>query len=56
LTPDVQAPTVEEVAAIQAEVNNDTLTMAIEAVKITVRISGRLRVNSEKVQANKVVE
>jgi hypothetical protein len=56
LTPDVQAPTLEEVAAVQAEVDDDVLTRAIEAVKATVRASGRLRVDSKKVQDNKAVE
>jgi len=56
LTLDVQAPTLEEVAAVQVEVDDDALTRAIEAVKATVRTSGRLRVDSKKVQANKVGE
>jgi hypothetical protein len=56
LTPDVQAPTLEEVAAVQAEVDDDALTRAIEAVKATVRISGRLRVDSIKAQENKAVK
>jgi hypothetical protein len=56
LTPDVLAPTLEEVAAVQAEVDDDALTRAIEAVKSTVRLSGRLRVDSEKVRLNKTVE
>ena len=42
--------------AVQAEVDDDALTRAIEAVKATVRTSGRLRVDSKKVQDNKVVE
>jgi hypothetical protein len=55
LTPDVQAPTLEEVAAVEAEVDDDALTKAIEAVKSTVRSSGRLWVDSIKVQLNNVV-
>jgi hypothetical protein len=42
LTPDVLALTLEEVAAIQAEVDDDALTRAIETVKSTVRLSSRL--------------
>jgi hypothetical protein len=42
LTPDVFAPTSEELAAVQAEVDDDTLTKAIETVKSTVRLSSRL--------------
>jgi hypothetical protein len=42
LTPDVQAPTLEEVAAVQAEVDDDALTRAIEAVKATVKTSSKL--------------
>jgi hypothetical protein len=53
LTLDVQAPTAEEVAAIQAEVDNDALTKAIEAVKVSVRTSCRMRVDSTKAKANK---
>jgi hypothetical protein len=45
-----------EVRAVQAEVNDEALTRAIETVKTTVRMSGRLRVESKKVQANKAVE
>ena len=56
LTPDVFAPTLEEVAAVQAEVDDDALTKAIKSVKCTVRSSGRHRVHSKKVQANKAVE
>jgi hypothetical protein len=55
LTLDVEAPTLEEVAAVQAEVDDDALTKAIEAVKVTVRTSSRLRVDSKKVQANNEV-
>ena len=40
----------------QAEVDDDALTMAIEAVKVTVRASGRLWVDSVKVRASKAVE
>jgi hypothetical protein len=53
LTPDVQAPTLEEVAAVQAEVDDDALTKAIEAVKVTLRASSRIRVDSAKLKENK---
>jgi hypothetical protein len=53
LTPDVQTPTLEEVAAVQAEVDDDALTMAIEAVKVTLRTSSRIRVDSTKLKENK---
>lgn len=56
LTPDVQAPTAEEVAAVQAEVDDDALTKAIEAVKVSVRTSCRIRVDTPKVKANKEAE
>jgi hypothetical protein len=45
----------EEVAAVQAEVDDDELTKAIEVVKVTVRTS-RLQVDSKKVQANNEVK
>jgi hypothetical protein len=41
LTLDVFAPTLEEVAVVQAEVNNDALTNTIKSVKSTVRLSSR---------------
>jgi len=53
LTPNVIALALEEVAAVQAEVNGDALTKAVEVVKSTVRIGGRLRVDNKKVQLNK---
>jgi hypothetical protein len=53
LTPDILAPTLEEIAVVQAEVDDDALTRAIETVKTTVRSSGRHRVESLKVQLNK---
>ena len=53
---DVEAPTLEEVAAVQAEVNDDKLTKAIEVVKVTVRTSSRLQADSKKVQANNEVK
>src|SRR5277367_5665418 len=56
LTLDVFAPTLEEVAAVQAEVDNDALTKAIESVKSTVRLSGRHRVDSKKVLENKAAQ
>jgi hypothetical protein len=42
LTPNVFAPTAAEVRAVEAKVNDEALTRAIETVKTTVRISGRL--------------
>jgi hypothetical protein len=56
LTPDVFAPTSEELAAVQAEVDDDALTRAIETVKSTVRLSGRHRVDSKKVQENRAAQ
>ena len=53
LTPDVLAPTLEEITAVQAEVDNDALTRAIETVKTTVRSGGRHWVESLKAQLNK---
>ena len=41
LTLDVLAPTLEEIAVIQAEVNDNALTRAIETIKTTVRLSSR---------------
>jgi hypothetical protein len=40
--------TLEEVAAVQVEVDDDALTKAIKAVKIIVRTSSRLQVDSKK--------
>jgi hypothetical protein len=42
LTLNVLAPTLEEVAAVQAEVEDNALTKAIEAVRSTVRMSSRI--------------
>jgi hypothetical protein len=56
LTPDILAPTLEEIAVVQADVDNDALTRAIETVKTTVRSSGRHRVETLKVQLNKATE
>jgi hypothetical protein len=53
LTPDVLAPTLEEIAVVQAEVDDDALTKAIETVKTTARSSSRHQVRSLKVQLNK---
>jgi len=47
-TPDVFAPTLEKVAAVQAEVDDDALTKAIEPVKCTVRSSSRHRVHGKR--------
>jgi hypothetical protein len=46
----------EEVAALQAEVDDDELIKVIEVVKVTVRTSSRLQVDSKKVQANNEVK
>ena len=43
----------EEVAAVQAEVDDDALTKAIETVKVTLRTSSRIRVDSTKLKENK---
>jgi len=56
LTPDVVAPTLEEIAAIEAKVDDNALTKAIESVKSTIRSSSRLWVDSKKVQLNKAAE
>jgi len=53
LTPDVLALTLEEITAIQAEVDNDALTKAIETFKTTVRSGRRHQVKSLKAQLNK---
>jgi hypothetical protein len=53
LTADVVAPTPEEVAAVEAEVSDKALDRAIEAIKLTVRSSGRQKVDTAKVRANK---
>lgn len=53
LAPGVFAPTLEEVVAVQTEVDDGALTKAIESVKSTVRSSGRHRVDSKKVLENK---
>jgi hypothetical protein len=55
-TSDVLAPTLEEVAALQTEVDDEALTKAIESVKSTVRLSGRHRLGSKKVQENKAAQ
>jgi hypothetical protein len=56
LTLDIFVPTLEELVAIQAKVNNNTLTKAIETVKSTVRLSNRHQVNSKKVKENKAAQ
>jgi hypothetical protein len=53
---DVFAPTLEEVATVQAGVDYDALTKAIESVKSTVRPSGRHQVDSKRVYANKAAQ
>jgi hypothetical protein len=56
LTPDDFAPTLDEVAAVQAEVDDEALTRAIESVKSTVRSSDRHWVDSKKVLLNKAAQ
>ena len=56
LTLKVFAPTAVEIKAVQAEVDDEALSKAIETVKTTVRLSGRVRVDSRKVQLNKEAE
>jgi hypothetical protein len=56
LTPDIFVPTLEEVAAVQAEVDNDALTKVIETVKSTIRLSSRYRIDSKKVLENKAAQ
>jgi Arc/MetJ family transcription regulator len=53
LTLNVLALTLEEITAVQAEVDDNALTRAIETVKTTVRLSRRHRVESLKAQLNK---
>jgi hypothetical protein len=48
LTADVVAPTPEEVAAVEAEVSNKELDRVIEAIKLTVRSSGRPKVDTAR--------
>jgi hypothetical protein len=56
LTADIMAPTPIEIAAVEAEVEDEALTRAIETVRLTVRSSGRQRVDTPKVLANKALE
>jgi hypothetical protein len=53
LTHDILAPTLEEIRAVEAEVGDKVLDRAIEAIKLTVRSSGRQRVDTPKVKENK---
>jgi hypothetical protein len=53
---DVQVPTLEEVAAVQAEVDDNVLTKAIESIKSTVKLSSRHRVDTTKVKENKAAQ
>ena len=46
----------EEVAAVQAEVDDDELAKVIEVVRVTARTSSWLQVDSKKVQANNEVK
>ena len=56
LTSDVVAPTLAEIAAVEAEVDDKALTKAVEAVRLTVQSSDRQRVDAPKVKANKALE
>jgi hypothetical protein len=49
-------PLTLEVAAVQAKVDDDALTKAIEAAKRAIRSSGRLLIETKKVQLNKAVK
>ena len=53
LTADVPAPTLEEIKAVEAKVGDKALDRAIEAIKLTVRLSNRQRVDTPKVKPNK---
>jgi hypothetical protein len=53
LTPNIVAPTLEEVAIVEAEVGDKAFTRAISAIKKTVRSSAKQRVDTPKVQENK---
>jgi len=53
LTPDIVAPTPEEVAIVEAEVDDEAFTRAISTIKKTVRSSARQKVDTPKVRENK---
>jgi hypothetical protein len=55
LTADIIAPTPTEIAAVEAEVDDEALTRAVETVKSTVRSSGRQRVDVQKIKENKEI-
>jgi hypothetical protein len=50
LTVDDFAPTASEIAVVEAEVNDEAWTKAIETIKKTVRSSGRQRVICRKLE------
>jgi hypothetical protein len=56
LTSDIIAPTATEIAAVEAEVNDEALTRAIETVRSTARSSGRQRMDEPKVKDNKAIK
>ncbi len=48
LIADLFVPTQEEIATVEAEVDDETLTKAIETVKQTVKSSGRHRIDATR--------
>jgi len=56
LTSDILAPTLTKIAAVEAEVDDKALTRAVETVRLTLRSSGRQRVDAPKVKENKAQE
>jgi hypothetical protein len=56
LTSDVLAPTPTEIAAVKAKIDDEALTRAVETVRLTLRSSGRQRVDAPKVKENKAQE
>jgi hypothetical protein len=53
LTADVPAPTLGEIRAVEAEVDDEVLDRAIDAIKLTVRSSSRQKIDTPKVKENK---
>jgi hypothetical protein len=56
LTPNILAPTLEEIAVVQAEVDDDALTRAIETIKLLSDQVVGIGFESLKVQLNKATE
>jgi hypothetical protein len=50
----VLAPTVVEIAAVEAETSDIALNQAIETLRLTVRSSTRHRIDTKKAAENKV--